>query len=107
MFCQKCGKEINDKFVLCPYCGESVGNNNQDYNFNQSSTVQSNDTGGFGWSVLGFFFPIVGLILFLVWKSTKPKSAKAAGIGGIVGFICSIALYICMGVVVASTIYNV
>ena len=46
---------------------------------------QGNDSGSFGWAVLGFFIPLVGLILWLVWKDTKPKSAKMAGIGALVG----------------------
>ena len=46
----------------------------------------SNDKGNFGWAVLGFFIPIVGWILYFVWKNTKPGDAKMAGIGGIVGF---------------------
>ena len=53
----------------------------QDYGAQQ----QSNDSGSFGWAVLGFFIPLVGLILWLVWKDTKPKSAKMAGIGALVG----------------------
>ena len=31
--------------------------------------------------------PIVGLVLFLVWKDTKPRNAKAAGIGALVSVI--------------------
>ena len=50
-----------------------------------------NDSGSIGWAVLGFFIPLVGLILFLVWKNTKPQCAKMAGIGAIIGF--------CLGVV--------
>ena len=45
----------------------------------------SNDSGSFGWAVLGFFIPLVGLILWLVWKDSKPKNAKMAGIGALVG----------------------
>ena len=50
------------------------------------------DSGSIGWGVLGFFFPIVGLILFLVWKSTKPNCAKVAGIGALIGFILSVGV---------------
>ena len=50
------------------------------------------DKGSFGWAVLGFFFPLVGLILFIVWESTKKKSAKQAGIGALVGFCLRIVL---------------
>lgn len=45
-----------------------------------------NDSGSIGWGILGFFFPLVGLILFLVWKNTKPKCAKVAGMGALIGF---------------------
>lgn len=44
------------------------------------------DSGSIGWAILGFFIPIVGLVLFLVWKNTKPNCAKMAGIGALVGF---------------------
>lgn len=53
--------------------------------YSSGYSQQSNDSGSFGWAVLGFFIPLVGLILWLVWKDTKPKSAKMAGIGALVG----------------------
>ena len=54
----------------------------------------SNDNGGFLWGLLGCFITIVGLILFLVWKDQKPKTAKAAGIGALVSVIISVVFYI-------------
>ena len=48
----------------------------------------------FGWGVLGFFFPIVGLILFLVWLNSKKKASKAAGIGALIGTGVSIVLFL-------------
>lgn len=64
------------------------------------------DNGGFGWGFLGFLIPLVGLILFLVWKDTKPKTAKAAGIGALVsviaGIVLSIAAFVLSMVAVAS-----
>ena len=38
--------------------------------------------------------PIVGLVLFLVWKDTKPRTAKAAGIGALVCVIAYVLLYV-------------
>ena len=32
----------------------------------------------------GLRIPIVGLVLWLVWKDQKPRTAKAAGIGALV-----------------------
>lgn len=50
------------------------------------------DTGSAGWAVLGFFFPIVGLILYLVWNTTRPRDAKQAGKGALIGVIVEVAL---------------
>ena len=43
------------------------------------------DNGGFLWGLLGFFIPVIGLVLFLIYKDSRPKTAKAVGIGAIVG----------------------
>ena len=44
-----------------------------------------------GWGILGFSIPIVGFILWLIWKDEHPARAKSAGIGCLVS--------ICLGVV--------
>ena len=35
MYCKRCGRELDDSFKVCPYCGEPVNDepllNNQDY----------------------------------------------------------------------------
>ena len=82
-FCRNCGNEIDDRSVVCPHCG--VAQNN-------APAVQ--DNGGFGWGLLGCCIPIVGLILFLVWKDQKPKTAKAAGIGALVSVGISVVCYV-------------
>ena len=53
-----------------------------------------NDKGGFLWGLLGFCIPIVGLILFLVWKDSNPKTAKAAGVGALISVIIGVLCYI-------------
>ncbi len=85
-YCRNCGKEIDDNAVICTNCGATVQEN-----LKQVNTTEK-DVGGFGWGILGFFFPIVGLILFLVWKDQKPITAKSAGIGALVGFISSFVI---------------
>lgn len=52
------------------------------------------DNGGFLWGLLGFCIPVVGLILFLIWKDQKPKTAKAAGIGALVSVIIGVVFYV-------------
>lgn len=58
----------------------------------------TNDNGGILWGLLGCCIPIVGLVLFLVWKDTKPKTAKAAGIGALVSVILIVIWYILLAV---------
>ena len=82
-FCKYCGAQIDDNAVVCTSCGVA-----------QNTAPAVVDKGGFGWGVLGCCIPIVGLILFLVWKDTKPKTAKAAGIGALVSTIAIVVFYI-------------
>lgn len=82
-YCKNCGKEIDDRAVICPNCGVP-----------QDDKPQVVDNGGFLWGLLGCCIPLVGLILFLVWKDTKPKTAKAAGIGALVSVIIGVVYYI-------------
>ena len=82
-FCKKCGAQIDDQAVVCPRCGVAQG-----------AGMSTSDNGGFLWGLLGCCIPLVGLILFLVWKDTKPKTSKAAGIGALVGVLSIVVWYI-------------
>jgi uncharacterized membrane protein YvbJ len=86
-YCPHCGKEVNDEAVVCIHCGCSI---KQD--LNQAPAVQ--DASSFGFGVLGFCIPIVGLILYLIWKDKTPLKAKSAGIGALVGFILGVIVNI-------------
>ncbi len=83
-YCRSCGTEISPYAANCPNCGVSQRT--------EEKTVH--DSGSPGWTVLGCCIPLVGLILWLVWKDEKPESAKAAGIGALlyVGFVVLSAL---------------
>jgi len=59
------------------------------------------DPGGFGWAVLAFFIPIVGLILWLVWRKTKPQPSKMSRNG----FIASMVLAVIVGAAAATLGY--
>lgn len=75
------------------YALPSNGRNVQNGGLGASSTqVQSAKEGGtVGWGILGFFIPIVGFILWLVWKDEHPARSRSAGIGCLVS--------VCLGVV--------
>jgi hypothetical protein len=93
MYCKYCGQEVNDDAVICIHCGRSL----------QDIAVSSqDDTGSIGWGVLGFFFPLIGLILYLVWKNEKPKTANMVGKGALIGVIVEVVVGICYVILIAS-----
>ncbi len=101
MYCRNCGSKIDDNSAYCTRCGARI-----------DDIVHPNDSheGSSVWfAVLGFFIPIVGLILFLVYEGKKPKRAKAAGKGALIGFITKLAVSIILTilyVIFASSIFN-
>ncbi len=53
-----------------------------------------NNNFSFGWGVLGFFIPLVGLLLFILWGKDKPDQAKASGIGALIGIVLNLIIFI-------------
>ncbi len=67
-----------------------------------------NDEGSaVGWGFLSFFIPIVGLVLFLVWKDEKPHTAKVCGICALVSFCTEILFGILLSTVLAGMIASI
>ena len=52
----------------------------------------STDEGAGGIKWLCFFFPLIGLILFLVWQKDKPLSAQECGKFALIGFIVGLVI---------------
>lgn len=93
-FCSKCGKEIMKEAVLCPHCGCYIKDN----------SMVSSDAPNTGFAVIGFFIPLVGLILYLVNKDTYPQKAKSAGKGALIGFVVSLVFSIIYGAIAGAMI---
>ena len=109
MFCEKCGTQLAQGATFCPNCGTPVAGAPAPgpapaYNaapmYPQQAPV---DQPSIGYAILGFFFPIIGLILFLVWKDQKPLQAKSVGKGALIGAIVSVVVGIIVGIIVATT----
>lgn len=60
--CNECGKEISENAVSCPNCG--------------AKNINNNEVASAGLEVICFLFPIVGIIIFAMNISTRPKYAK-------------------------------
>ena len=101
MYCKNCGRIVDDTSSYCNNCGARIDN--------KPNADVSEDNSNLGFAILGFFIPIVGLILFLIYEEKKPKRAKSAIKGALIGFITKIVLAIILVilyVVFAASLFN-
>ena len=114
-FCPDCGRRIADGITFCPDCGRTVdrsgqygtytqstgtgqrgytdsGSPGQQYTYQPYQQPPVDDSGSFGWFILGFLIPIVGLILFIVWSGNKPKCARMSGLGALTSVIIGLVI---------------
>ena len=89
-YCPQCGNQLAPNTQVCPWCGAPQNHQTA----NPPPDANKEDRGGFLWGLLGFFVPIVGLILFLIWRKECPRTAKAVGIGALVGVIVAVVLLV-------------
>lgn len=101
MYCKNCGRPVDDTSSYCNNCGARIDN--------KPNADASEDSLSLGFAIFGFFIPIVGLILFLIYEEKKPKRAKSAVKGALIGFITEIVLAIILVilyVVFATSLFN-
>lgn len=98
MYCADCGKQIDDDSAYCKYCGAQTGAEKAPADANKPPTgyYYATDEESKGHAVLGFFFPVVGFILWLVWQDKYRKRAKSCGKGALIGAIVWTALSVIM-----------
>lgn len=79
MRCVNCGKEIDEKAVICVGCGTKV----------QKQIIESKSGTALWWWV-GFLVPVAGLLIWGICKDTQPLHAKKAGWGAVFGAIAGV-----------------
>lgn len=85
-YCTNCGNQCDPKAVICVKCGKQ---------FPPAEKVPAaDDKPSGGLKFLCFLFPIIGLVLYLVYMNDRPVSAKAYGKMALIGFIVEIVLYV-------------
>lgn len=90
-YCTHCGGELADEAVICPNCGSAV----------PQAETEKNDKRSVGLNIVGFLFPLIGLILYLCLKKDTPIRAKSIGKWALIGVILAIAIGVILGVVIA------
>jgi|TARA_Y100000294_G_scaffold176508_1_gene199061 hypothetical protein len=66
--------------------------------------MSSNENAGGGIKVLSFLIPLLGLILYLVWKDEKPVASKQVGKAALWGFGIGVVLYLISMALFVSTV---
>lgn len=94
MYCKFCGQPVEDNVAFCTSCGRQLNDGSVE-----------NDKSSFGFALLGFLLPLVGLILYFVFDDKRPKRAKSVGKGALVGVITRIVLTIIA--FIASVVFTV
>jgi hypothetical protein len=91
-YCIGCGKAIASNSKYCPNCGTDNSNNHTEIRRN---TTYDNDPNRALYIIISALIPLVGLILFLVWKDEYKERAEACAYGALIGFFAQIILFIC------------
>lgn len=82
----------NDLVQGVNYTLPSANRGAKSQNVSATQSQQTDSEGStVGWGILGFFIPIVGFILWLIWKDEHPARAKSAGIGCLVSICLGVA----------------
>lgn len=82
--CPHCKNEIPDNNVICPYCGTRLIQ--QDFS--------AYDKPSLGWNIAGFFFPLMGFIIALIWWRRRKLvvRARSLAIASAIGLVIGILL---------------
>lgn len=103
MFCSHCGSDLPDDAKFCSRCGAATASCNSYTNQYPNSAPPPTyyyapppprpvevDAPSGGFAVLCFFFPIVGLILYIIWHDQYPLKARSCGKGALISVIVNV-----------------
>lgn len=83
MYCKNCGCSLPDDATKCENCGAVLS-----YGFEAGKTNPvKEEKGSVLLGILGFMFPLIGLILYLAMMHSEPKKAESAGKGALTAFV--------------------
>ncbi|MDO9629673.1 MAG: zinc ribbon domain-containing protein [Acholeplasmataceae bacterium] len=98
-YCPNCGSQVRDDQDVCLSCGKSLKMSAQNKVYDEQGSTAA-------YAVLGFFVPIVGLILYLIWKEERPRAARSAGKGALISVVLGVSLYVVLIIILALSGYS-
>ena len=85
-FCRKCGKQIDDAAKACLFCGCPAEG------AVPPSTAQTDREANAGELLAAFLIPIIGAVLYYVYRDSKPTAAEKINKVSIAAFILWLVL---------------
>jgi len=93
--CRECGEMISESAPTCPKCGASQ-------NIKGTQTALTDQDPSVGLNIVSFLWPLVGLILYLVYHEKSPRRAKECGKWALIGFLVSVVLGVFLAIIIGS-----
>ena len=82
-YCKYCGNKLNNNPNFCNKCGNALKNISQ----NNKNPTNKSDSTAFICGIVGLCFPIIGAILYYIYKDSNISAARAANICSWIGFL--------------------
>ena len=86
MYCPHCGKENESNTINCAYCGVALASTPANISQDKPNTLIN--------IISLCCIPILGIVMYFVWKDSQPQAAKSALIFGLVGIGLVVVFYI-------------
>lgn len=87
--CRECGEMIAESAPTCPKCGARQGLKDSAISITETDLSPSAVL-----NVVSFIWPLVGLILYIVYNDKSPKRAKECGKWALIGCIVEVVIVV-------------
>ena len=94
MYCDNCGKQIEEDSVYCRHCGRKVGGGAENPNTPPTGLYYAEDKSSAGGSGAGVFLPGSGLYRQDKYRKRATSCVKGAVAGGIVAAVIEFNTFI-------------
>ena len=98
MFCQHCGRQLDDNDKFCTSCGTQTPSATEPTSvyYTPEPSAPPAEEASAAWWWLGFVEPLIGLLLFFSLKKLLPAASRKVGKGALVGAIVGVVLSMVM-----------
>ena len=97
MYCKNCGGEVDENDYTCQHCGVRIRDAKTSLYENTNTTQDGktkNDSSSIGLWIFSFLFPLLGIVLWIVFSDDRPKRAASCSSGAFYGFFALFIVFL-------------